>query len=155
MKSIEELENSLFICICFDNFRVWLFSGTNGGITLIGSLFSMVGGGLVGLAYYITQIFLLRESFLDRGPPQWPLLIVGLLMGIIGSTVDSLLGATFQYSGDFFYLDIILQWNLHKTKVIIFLVLSLQDMLLKTIANFFGVIFLEIKDFLWSCFGFI
>lgn len=73
--------------------------GTNGGITLIGTLFSMVGGGLVGLAYYITQIFLLRESFLDRGPPQWPLLMVGLLMGIIGSTVDSLLGATFQYSG--------------------------------------------------------
>lgn len=108
----------VFICICFDIFWVWLFSGTNGGITLIGTLFSMVGGGLVGLAYYITQIFLLGESFLDRGPPQWPLLMVGLLMGIIGSTVDSLLGATFQYSGDLFYLDIILV-KCTKTKGII------------------------------------
>lgn len=51
LKLIEELENLLFIC--FDNFRVWLFLGINGGIILIGSLFSMVGGGFVGLVYYI------------------------------------------------------------------------------------------------------
>lgn len=154
MKSIEELENSLFICISFDNFWVWLFSGTNGGITLIGSLFSMVGGGLVGLAYYITQIFLLRESFLDRGPPQWPLLIVGLLMGIIGSTVDSLLGATFQYSGDFllrYYFTVKFTQN----KRNIFSGFVSARYALKSTANIFGVIFLEIKDFLWSCFGFI
>nr|XP_022310601.1 transmembrane protein 19-like [Crassostrea virginica] len=73
--------------------------GTNGGVTLFGSVFSLLGGGLVGLAYYLTQIFLLRESFLGKGPPQWPLLIVGVLMGFLGSTIDSLLGATFQYSG--------------------------------------------------------
>ena len=80
---------------------VFVITGTNGGVTLMGSVFSLLGGGLVGLAYYLTQIFLLRESFLGKGPPQWPLLIVGVLMGFLGSTIDSLLGATFQYSGNF------------------------------------------------------
>ena len=84
---------------CFIVFIV--ITGTNGGVTLMGSVFSLLGGGLVGLAYYLTQIFLLRESFLGKGPPQWPLLIVGVLMGFLGSTIDSLLGATFQYSGNF------------------------------------------------------
>ncbi|XP_048755711.1 transmembrane protein 19-like isoform X2 [Ostrea edulis] len=73
--------------------------GTNGGITAIGSFFSVLGGGIVGLAFYLTQIFLLSESFLNKGPPQWPILLVGILMGYIGSFIDSFLGATIQYSG--------------------------------------------------------
>ncbi|XP_061180343.1 transmembrane protein 19-like [Saccostrea echinata] len=73
--------------------------GTNGGVTVLGMAFSLVGGGLVGLGFYLTQIFLLRESFINNGPPQWPIVLVGTLMGFIGSSIDSFLGATFQYSG--------------------------------------------------------
>lgn len=33
------------------------------------------------------------------GPPQWPIVIFGGIAGLFGSVVDSLIGATIQYSG--------------------------------------------------------
>lgn len=54
----------------------------------------------------------------------------------------------------FFYLDIILQWNLQNKRNNFYGFVSARYAL-KSTANFFGVIFLEIKDFLWSSFGFI
>jgi len=32
-------------------------------------------------------------------PPQWPMITITMLSGLYGSVVDSLLGATVQYSG--------------------------------------------------------
>jgi uncharacterized protein (TIGR00297 family) len=73
--------------------------GTNGGVTIGGLLFSLFGGLFVGLAYYVTLIFTLDSAILAKAVPQWPVIIVGGLGGLMGSIIDSYLGAIFQYSG--------------------------------------------------------
>uniref|UniRef100_A0A8B9Q4U4 Transmembrane protein 19 n=1 Tax=Apteryx owenii TaxID=8824 RepID=A0A8B9Q4U4_APTOW len=73
--------------------------GTNGGITLVGLLSSLLGGMVVGAAYFITQ--LLFVSDLDISAPQWPIIVFGAAAGLLGSIVDSYLGATMQYSVHF------------------------------------------------------
>lgn len=74
-------------------------TGTNGGVSFIGLLMSAVGGLLIGLTYYLTVISCNNQDLLAISPPQWPIIIVGLIAGFLGSLIDSLLGATLQYSG--------------------------------------------------------
>lgn len=74
--------------------------GTNGGVTFIGFLASITGGLLVGIAYYVvlvTSMFVRGKSY--GYPQQWPIILIGCAAGFIGSVVDSILGATVQYSG--------------------------------------------------------
>jgi len=79
-----------------------LWSGTNGGVSVAGTLSSAVGGSIVGLAYYIAVVLCEREGLMGvSSPPQWPLLILTTLAGLIGSLIDSFLGATLQYSGKY------------------------------------------------------
>lgn len=73
--------------------------GTNGGVTLLGLIFSGVGGFICGLAYYVFTVICVDREILIRSPPQWPLLLVGTLAGLLGSVIDSLIGATLQFSG--------------------------------------------------------
>ncbi|XP_064647272.1 transmembrane protein 19-like [Lineus longissimus] len=73
--------------------------GTNGGISFWGCLSSALGGLLVGLAYYLMMVFIMSPTVLSMSPEQWPVILVGMFAGILGSTIDSLLGATLQYSG--------------------------------------------------------
>ena len=74
--------------------------GTNGGVTVLGTTASLIGGLLIGLVYYATLYLL---SFIDgfpmEYPPQWPIIVLGSVAGLTGSIVDSILGATMQYSG--------------------------------------------------------
>lgn len=74
--------------------------GTNGGVTISGTIASVIGGLLIGLVYYGT-LFLLSfiDSFPMEYPPQWPIIVLGCIAGFTGSVVDSILGATMQYSG--------------------------------------------------------
>ena len=74
-------------------------TGTNGGVSFIGILMSAIGGLLIGFTYYLTIISCNNQDLLAMSPPQWPIIIVGLIAGFIGSLIDSLLGATLQYSG--------------------------------------------------------
>ena len=74
-----------------------LFTGTNGGVTPVGLLASFLGGLAVGVAYYISQILLVRD--LHLADPQWPIIIYGAMAGLMGSMLDSVLGAHWQYSG--------------------------------------------------------
>ena len=77
------------------------FPGTNGAITLGGTLASLVGGLLVGLAHFLTNWLLLPPTNPSR-PPQYTLVVWGAFGGLVGSIFDSLLGATLQYSGERF-----------------------------------------------------
>jgi len=58
--------------------------GTNGGVTLLGTLASACGGFVVGLAACACA------------PWQSLLPVLGLLVGLLGSAVDSVIGATLQ-----------------------------------------------------------
>lgn len=72
-------------------------AGTNGGVTLVGTLSSIVGGAIVGLGYYTGIV--LTFAYNSRPPCQWFVIVVGAIAGFVGSIVDSLIGATLQYSG--------------------------------------------------------
>ena len=84
--------------------RPWLTvpAGTNGGVTWAGTLASLAGGLLIGLVFWLLGVGL-QPSEIDRHagslPAQWPLILLGAAAGVVGSTIDSLLGATLQYSG--------------------------------------------------------
>ncbi|XP_027535614.1 transmembrane protein 19 isoform X1 [Neopelma chrysocephalum] len=71
--------------------------GTNGAITLVGLLSSLLGGMSVGIAYFLTQLIFVTD--LEISAPQWPIIVFGAAAGLLGSIVDSYLGATMQYSG--------------------------------------------------------
>lgn len=73
------------------------FSGTNGGVTVVGLASSLLGGTFVGIAYFLTQLVFVND--LDISAPQWPIIVFGGLAGLLGSILDSYLGATMQFSG--------------------------------------------------------
>jgi uncharacterized membrane protein len=75
--------------------------GTNGGITAIGLVVSLLGGLAIGLANYAMLIYMIDADMLARSPAQWPIIIAGGFAGLVGSIVDSVLGATLQYSGNY------------------------------------------------------
>ncbi|ESO82468.1 hypothetical protein LOTGIDRAFT_134535, partial [Lottia gigantea] len=73
--------------------------GTNGGVSLAGTVCSLLGGFIVGVAYYFTLILTVSDLTLLDSPPQWPIILMGTIGGGLGSLIDSILGSTFQYSG--------------------------------------------------------
>ncbi|KAF4532227.1 hypothetical protein B566_EDAN004313 [Ephemera danica] len=73
--------------------------GTNGGVTVGGLIVSLLGGLAVGGAYYVAVSQCVDSSVLLAAPPQWPLLVAGAMAGLLGSLLDSVLGATLQFSG--------------------------------------------------------
>ncbi|KAL2087484.1 hypothetical protein ACEWY4_016312 [Coilia grayii] len=72
-------------------------AGTNGGVTAVGLFASLLGGLTVGGAYLISQMLFVND--LHLAVPQWPIVAYGGVAGLIGSLLDSLLGASMQYSG--------------------------------------------------------
>ena len=83
------------------NWRV-VPKGTNGGVTLIGTLCSLAGGLLVGVAYWITEAVIIKLNSDTSISIMWsviPYALIGASAGLFGSLIDSLLGATIQFSG--------------------------------------------------------
>lgn len=72
-------------------------TGTNGGVTPVGLVASFLGGLTVGLAYFVTQLLFISD--LHLADPQWPIIVYGGVAGLLGSMLDSFLGANMQYSG--------------------------------------------------------
>jgi uncharacterized protein (TIGR00297 family) len=72
--------------------------GTNGGVSVLGTAAAAAGGTLIGLVFVVAGLF----STNCQGhvwQMQWLALPLGTLCGLLGSVLDSFLGATVQFSG--------------------------------------------------------
>lgn len=76
-----------------------IITGTNGGVSCVGLVVSLLGGLFVGLFHYLAVIYTVDSVILELAAPQWPIIVAGGISGLIGSVIDSILGATLQYSG--------------------------------------------------------
>jgi len=83
---------------------VWLITtgqrvprGTNGGISVLGTVASIGGGLLIGMMHYLCTFFVSDFDVALR--TQWPSILLGIFAGFTGAMVDSFLGATLEYSG--------------------------------------------------------
>ena len=70
--------------------------GTNGGMSLFGTAASGAGGLFIGIIYWIFSFLPSIISNTRDQYNQWPILIFTLLCGLLGSLIDSILGATVQ-----------------------------------------------------------
>eukprot|EP00092_Neocalanus_flemingeri_P022758 GFUD01024678.1.p1 GENE.GFUD01024678.1~~GFUD01024678.1.p1 ORF type:complete len:333 (-),score=77.03 GFUD01024678.1:69-1067(-) len=73
--------------------------GTNGGVTPVGLLSSFVGGLVIGVAYFVGVLMSAASMDMEVAPNQILVILVGGLGGFGGSLLDSLLGASLQFSG--------------------------------------------------------
>jgi uncharacterized membrane protein len=74
--------------------------GTNGGVTAAGLAASLVGGLFMGGVFYaaalVSPTLLVLEGQRAAAMAQWWLVPLGMTAGLLGSVIDSLLGATLQ-----------------------------------------------------------
>jgi uncharacterized membrane protein len=66
--------------------------GTNGGMSWFGTGASVAGGAFIGFLFWAMS-FLILDA---QKRAQYPMILVGLICGFLGSLIDSLLGATVQ-----------------------------------------------------------
>jgi uncharacterized protein (TIGR00297 family) len=70
-------------------------SGTNGGVTLLGLLWSSLGGAIIGASTVVFDVI----SGIPYTSTSIPSVVAfGLCCGLLGSIIDSILGATLQQS---------------------------------------------------------
>ncbi|KAL3640974.1 hypothetical protein CASFOL_015942 [Castilleja foliolosa] len=72
--------------------------GTNGGVTKAGLVAAAAGGSVIGLTFVIIGFFTTNCTY-DIALKQLLIIPVSAFAGLCGSVIDSLLGATLQYSG--------------------------------------------------------
>lgn len=72
--------------------------GTNGGVTLQGLLAATAGGLTIGLTFVAVGLMTAECSF-DMSLQQLLVIPISAAAGLLGSLIDSLLGATLQFSG--------------------------------------------------------
>lgn len=92
-----------FLTLVSPCYSLALQQGTNGGVTLLGLSASILGGAFIGATFYAAAVvsptlFIFEQQHM-AAIEQWKLIPLGLVAGLVGSVLDSVLGATLQYSG--------------------------------------------------------
>jgi uncharacterized membrane protein len=72
--------------------------GTNGGVTISGLVAAAAGGAVIGLTFVVAGLFTAscEGQLASKQLLAFP---IGAFAGLFGSVIDSVLGATVQYSG--------------------------------------------------------
>jgi len=73
-------------------------SGTNGGVTLIGFFWSAMGGAIIGVSTVLMDYLSGIDSESSSVVYAFRMILYSLACGLLGSVLDSLLGATVQQS---------------------------------------------------------
>ena len=64
-------------------------------MSLLGTIASAIGGAFIGIIYFLMSYFVNNNSNYNLYS-QYPMILVGLVCGLLGSLIDSILGATLQ-----------------------------------------------------------
>jgi len=73
--------------------------GTNGAVTGVGLVSSLLGGLVIGFAYFVGVLMSATALDMAIAPNQLLVILVGGVGGLLGSLLDSLIGASLQFSG--------------------------------------------------------
>ena len=79
--------------------------GTNGGVSTLGTLCGVAGGLCMGLTFWLASML---TSAKQATLPIATCVAIAVIAGVLGNLIDSILGATLQYSG----------FNMSKQKVV-------------------------------------
>jgi len=74
-------------------------AGTNGGVTLLGMGMSVLGGTFIGAVFVIASLLTPSAVVGDVVAQAGRLVGLGTAAGLAGSLIDSVLGATVQFTG--------------------------------------------------------
>lgn len=70
--------------------------GTNGGVSMLGTLSGIAGSLLMGITFWLASFL---TSAKGATLSLMPCLVIVVFGGVVGNFADSLLGSTLQYSG--------------------------------------------------------
>ena len=108
-------------------------------MSILGTVASAAGGAFIGAIFFLMSYFVNKiESQLLYS--QFPMVVLGLVIGVLGSLVDSILGATLQATYYCTDLKKIVKLNRNEKRSKSIILISGYDILSNEAVNFLSIL---------------